>query len=748
MDAVLDASPSAEIRMSGFRFGVADPPGGEFRIHGRDTPEGSQASPGRYGKPSRPRCDVAADLLVVAKKPRPRRLESLTHPGRYRTASRQPRVRGAAMHLSTLKLSNFRSCQNTTIEFSPDLTVLVGENASGKSAVIDALRHATYPVSGRSSAWFDAERDLNRLVDRGEPVSISTRYKNLTESEQAIYMAELLDAHDDLIYTASFATGHGTPRRSQLSWAVSETHAEDPEPALRRRISHVYLPPLRDAVRDIDGGDQTQLHEVVRLLIGADQDLESEFVSHANAAISAIAEHATAERTRDAIENFFTQATPPNRQHRLGLSKREMDLRRITRLLRLQLAENDLALGDVASTGLGYANLLYIAMIVLQLARAEDSDLTLLLVEEPEAHLHPQLQLVLLNFLQQQANRTRTPETETDDPYSPETDGSVLVAGERPASGFVQVIVTTHSPVLASTVSTENVVVIARAPAETTDWSTKATALKSLGLKPTDRRKIDRYLTSTRAQLLFARDVILVEGVAEMVLLPALAAYHLADPAQPTITRAALQRQFRSTTIISVEGVDFEPYLSVLLDGEHPRVDRVVVVTDGDNGAGEARSLAYRTRFGAAATSGRLHVVVGGTTLEAEMFRSSANESLLHEAFKLLRPGSDHHWQRLTAAVAGQEPDIRAEKFAEGIKATSPTAPIYLDIGKGEFAHLVAEAVELDQARSLVVPDYLAQAIHVAAHVQPPAGATKTPPPTPTSGADTGSSAPIADTQP
>lgn len=660
------------------------------------------------------------------------------------------------MHLSTLKLTNFRSCQNTTIELSPDLTVLVGENASGKSAVIDALRHATYPVSGRSSAWFDSDRDLNRLVDRGEPVSISTRYTDLTESEQAIYLAELLDSHDDLIYTASFATGHGTPRRSQLSWAVSETDAEDPEPALRRRISHVYLPPLRDAVRDIDGGDQTQLHEVVRLLIGTDQDLESEFVSHANTAIGVIAEHATAERTRDAIESYFTQATPPNRQHRLGLSKRELDLRRITRLLRLQLAENGLELGDVASTGLGYANLLYIAMIVLQLARAQDSDLTLLLVEEPEAHLHPQLQLVLLNFLRQQANRTRAPETATEtsdeselaDPPSPETDGSVLLAGERPASGFVQVVVTTHSPVLASTVSIENVVVIARAPAETTDWSTKATALKSLGLKATDRRKIDRYLTSTRAQLLFARDVILVEGVAEMVLLPALAAYHLADPFRPAITRAALQRQFRSTTIISVEGVDFEPYLSILLDGEHPRVDRVVVVTDGDDGAGEARSLAYRTRFGEAAASGRLHVTVGGTTLEAEMFRWDANELLLHEAFKLLRPGSDHHWERLAAAVAGQEPNVRAEKFAEGIKAASAKAPIYLDIGKGEFAHLVAEAVELDVARSLVVPEYLAQAIDLAAHVQPSAAATKAPPPAATTGADSRPCDPVADTQP
>jgi putative ATP-dependent endonuclease of OLD family len=110
-------------------------------------------------------------------------------------------------------------------------------------------------------------------------------------------------------------------------------------------------------------------------------------------------------------------------------------------------------------------------------------------------------------------------------------------------------------------------------------------------------------------------------------------------------------------------------------------------------------------------------VVVGGTTLEAEMFRMPENEESLHKAFLELHPKSHAHWANVLAKVDGKGADERAETFAAAIRAKSPTEDVYLDIAKGDFAHIVAEALESDDGSSLEVPTYLKDAIDAVAHV-------------------------------
>jgi putative ATP-dependent endonuclease of OLD family len=49
------------------------------------------------------------------------------------------------MYLKELNLRNFRSFSDCSVTFKPDLTILVGENNSGKSNTIDAIRLLTPP---------------------------------------------------------------------------------------------------------------------------------------------------------------------------------------------------------------------------------------------------------------------------------------------------------------------------------------------------------------------------------------------------------------------------------------------------------------------------------------------------------------------------------------------------------------------------------------------------------------------------
>ncbi|MBB1034463.1 hypothetical protein G6031_08680 [Dietzia sp. CQ4] len=143
-----------------------------------------------------------------------------------------------------------------------------------------------------------------------------------------------------MIRTTSVATDLDVPRRSVTSWSVSESVAEDPEPALRRRISHVYSPTLRDAVRDLDGGEQSQLHDVLKNLIGSDHDAKPGFESADTMSPTSGANHPLAVGTRDAIQGFFTWTTPPNPEHIFGLKQQYLEFHRIARLLRIQFQPN------------------------------------------------------------------------------------------------------------------------------------------------------------------------------------------------------------------------------------------------------------------------------------------------------------------------------------------------------------------------------------------------------------------------
>lgn len=149
----------------------------------------------------------------------------------------------------------------------------------------------------------------------------------------------------------------------------------------------------------------------------------------------------------------------------------------IARDLRFKLADHGLEPEDLRYSGHGYANLLFMATIAIELERSHDVDLTLFLVEEPEAHLHPQLQAAVLGFLEDQAEKSKSRKVPLDAP-----------------AGRVQVVVATHSPNLTAWVQNQKIVVFRTAPVlEVADAPT--TILNATGELP---RPIDSSTAASR----------------------------------------------------------------------------------------------------------------------------------------------------------------------------------------------------------------------------------------------------------
>ena len=168
---------------------------------------------------------------------------------------------------------------------------------------------------------------------------------------------------------------------------------------------------------------------------------------------------------------------------------RDTRLRQLLEKLELELKDGNAEVP--ANRGLGSNNLLFMACELLLLG-SETTDFPLLLIEEPEAHLHPQRKLRLMQFLQKQAG------------------------AERPDGQKIQIIVTTHSPNLAAAIRLDNLVIIQAGKA----FPLKAGKTK---LEKSDYRFLERFLDVTKANLFFARGVVIIEGDGENILLPTLA---------------------------------------------------------------------------------------------------------------------------------------------------------------------------------------------------------------------------------
>lgn len=436
------------------------------------------------------------------------------------------------MHLAKLVIKNFRKLKHAELSFQPGLNVLVGSNNVGKTAVVDALRallagyDEPYPRLG--------EEDIHHTKDGTPSGDIVFEYvfTALDADDEADFLAALvpdaegkLEAHIKIRYSDPDKGGRLRTKR----WCGE--HEEVGLTAdMMENLRGVYLPPLRDASQGLKPSRTSQLARLLQLL--ADED-----------GIEGID-----KALQDLDKKLKTHLPIVNTQHAIDTRHKTMLGEQLAQLLEVGLSASNfkslksrLSLVvdafEIGQNGLGFNNLIYMAVVLSELTKNPDSCYRSLIVEEPEAHLHPQLQSVLLQYLQ----------------------SIQAVDGEKP----VQLFVTSHSPNFASIATLDSLVCLV-------DTGTKVETFfpRSIDFDKGKREKLERYLDVTRAELFFARRVIFVEGVAELMMIDALA------------KRMGYNLRKHGVSLISVEGLNFDSFLPLF--GDNALKIPVAVLTDAD----------------------------------------------------------------------------------------------------------------------------------------------------------------------
>jgi predicted ATPase len=440
------------------------------------------------------RCTATLDRFTSGRTVRPLNAPSLLRHaagGRPHTATSAPgpyldvvqqrvKAHSPSVYVAAIHSSGFRNLAGRFPLSSP-LSVILGANNAGKSNLVDACRALFTPeVSPRARHWitvddFSHDGTGHRIC---EELELEAELAGLDEADQG-RMVTCLSPKLGPGEGPAAATSPRRRHRQGRHRVARRRQRTSRRRALGPRCGHLltYLHPLRDAAADLRPGRENRLAHLLDALAPgqhADRAAVEQIVKDANKALAAVD---AIDSAQTEIRTCFTAMTGQGvlSQHSaLAFAKPEYS--RIVSTLRalagqahpLELAEN----------GLGYNNLLYMAVLLSALAGApEDGSLRILLVEEPEAHLHPQLQDLLMRYLESQS--------------SPAT----------------QVVMTSHSPNFAEATQVERVTVMTRSEPEAQLTGRRPT---DFGLAVRELAHLRRFLDVTKSALLFAPGVILV----------------------------------------------------------------------------------------------------------------------------------------------------------------------------------------------------------------------------------------------
>ena len=584
------------------------------------------------------------------------------------------------MYIEKFIIKNFRGIKDISLTFNKGLNVLIGENNAGKTAIIDALRICLSYGNQRREIYVsqsDFHQNKNVISDCEANIEFHFHF-HIDIPEEAGWFNDLLSVQEDGVMDLQLHFRFYLDENERVKYKVwggtNEGQAISPEVLFL--IYHVHLDALRDAeqyLRPVRGNRLGQLYSNIQIDTEHDTDQEKkrEIAKKVRSAVDNDAEWiGHVEKGKEKINEHLKETSFTNKQQQVDISFLPFDFNKLVDNLKIQmpLYSDELLDGDLTKqkyfelyqNGLGYNNLIYTATVLGDLKQRKESQketYAALLIEEPEAHLHPQLQNLFFNYL-----------NKLDIEH-----------------GF-QIFISSHSPTITAKANLKSVIVL-----QNLSDRIHALSLKKSGLTDANHKYLQKFLDVTKSQIFFSNGVILVEGISEALLLPI---FSRIVGVEYDIDKAGVE-------LVNLNGVAFSHFANLFNNDDDVKnlKTRCSLITDDDT-AEENDEITSRAKIATELAKKNLKVFLAERTFEFELF-IAGNKDILLAIYTEMHPVSAG---RIVADV-----DIK-------IHGANFVAKVISNKAKSELAHRLAVKLSTDEVarNAFIVPTYIEKAIKYA----------------------------------